>query len=80
MTTNDADKPTTDPEVNPEPDTNRLVAQVRGAMQRISGRVYRVQLERLDHDSLRVLLAFIRDVEMATDSAVRRAKLQPWRR
>ena len=74
------DKPEVEPDDIPEPDTTRLVAQVRGAMQRLSGRVYRVQLERLDRNSLRALLAFIRDVESSHDAALRRIRMNPWRR
>jgi len=80
MTTDDADTPTTDSNVSTEPDTTRLVAQVHGAMLRLSGRVYRVQLELLPYSSLLELLRFTRDVEYGRDAAVRRARSEPWRR
>ena len=79
--TENDDTPTADdPEFNPPPDTTRLQAQVHGAMQRLSGRCYRVRLELLPYSSLQELVRFLRDVEYAKDSAVRRARLEPWRR
>ena len=77
MTDDDSDRPDSTPKDIPESDPH-LVAQVRGAMQRLSGRVYRVQLERLDHNSLRALLAFIRDVESNHSAALRRSRMTPW--
>jgi hypothetical protein len=78
MSTDD-DKPDTHPENIPAPDL-RLAAQVRGAMERLTGRCYQIDLKRLDTRSLQELVRFLRDVECDRDSAVRRARLQPWRR
>ena len=80
MTTDDPDKPEVEPDDIPEPDTTRLVAQVRGAMQRLSGRCYQVKLEKLDHRSLMEMLRCLRDIEHGKDAAVRRARTEPWRR
>ena len=81
MTTDDdPDKPDTAPEESPEHGNSRLVAQVRVAMEGVGGRVYQVQLERLDRNSLLELIRCFRDIEYAKDSAVRRVRLTPWRR
>ena len=78
--TDDDTKQDTSPKGIPEPDTTRLVAQIRGAMQRLGGRVYRIELVKLDHRSLMNLLRCLRDVERERDAAVRRARTTPWRR
>lgn len=79
MTTDDDTNQDTSSEDFFEPDT-RLVAQVRGQMQRLGGRVYQVKLENVDVRSLLELLRCLRDIEHDKDAAVRRARTEPWRR
>lgn len=59
---------------------SRLVARVKGAMERMSGKVYRVKLERLDRESLEALLRFLNDVESSHSTALRRVRMNPWAR
>ena len=80
MTDDDSDKPEQPPEDIPEPETTRLRLEVQGAMQRLTGRRYQIKLENLDARSLRELLRLVRDASDAKESAVRKARLTPWRR
>ena len=57
----------------------RLVRQVEGTLAR-TGRIYGVALEKLDTTSLREVLRLLRDLEQDRDAAVRRARMEPWRR
>ncbi len=79
MTTDPDDSDTT-PENIPEPEPTRLRLEVQGAMERLTGRRYQIDLEKLDARALRELLRFVRDASDGKESAVRRARLEPWRR
>lgn len=57
----------------------RLVRQVEGTLAR-TGRQYRIALDRLDVGSLRELVRLLQDLDGDKDSAVRRARMEPWRR
>lgn len=56
-----------------------LIRQVEGAAARAAGRRYQIDLAALDMNSLRELARLLRDLEQDKDSAVRRARTQPWR-
>jgi len=64
----------------PEPEPTRLRLEAQGAIQRLTGRRYQIDLKRLDARSLQELLRFVRDASDAKESAVRKARLTPWRR
>ena len=57
-----------------------LIRHLRAEMQRATGRVYRIDLEALDLESLRALQRLLQDLEAEKANAVRRAALEPWRR
>jgi hypothetical protein len=57
----------------------RLVRQAEGTLAR-TGRMYKIALEKLDTASLREVLRLLRDLEQDKDAAVRRARIEPWRR
>jgi hypothetical protein len=61
-------------------DKRQLVAQLRSAMHRLTGRDYRIHSEELDAGSLRELLRFVRDVDSERTIAINRARINPWRR
>lgn len=68
------------PEKTPEDyEKLRLVRQLEGTLAR-TGRQYRIGLDRLDAGSLREFIRLMRDLESDKDSAVRKAKMEPWRR
>jgi hypothetical protein len=48
-------------------------------MERATGRVYRIDLEALDVESLRTLQRLLQDLEAERTRAVRRAAMEPWR-
>jgi hypothetical protein len=57
----------------------RLVRQVEGTLAR-TGRTYKIALDKLDGASLREVLRLLRDLDQDRDAAVRRARIEPWRR
>jgi hypothetical protein len=57
----------------------RLAAWLRAEMARATGRAYRIDLDRLDSESLRELQRLLRDLDAEQRSAVQRARLCPWR-
>ena len=58
-----------------------LVEWLRAEMARATaGRTYRIAFDQLDRDSLRELQRLLRDLEFERQSAVRDARLYPWRR
>ena len=59
----------------------QLVEWLRAEMARATaGRSYRIALDQLDRESLRELQRLLRDLESERQSAVRDARLYPWRR
>ena len=48
-------------------------------MQRATGRVYRIDLEALDVESLRAFQRLLQDLESEKANTVRRAAMEPWR-
>jgi len=59
----------------------QLVEWLRAEMARTTGgRTYRIALDQLDRESLRELQRLLRDVDSERQSAVRDARLYPWRR
>ena len=57
----------------------RLVRQLEGTLAR-TGRSYRIALDRLDAGSLREVIRLLRDQDGDKVSALRRARMEPWRR
>ena len=57
----------------------RLVRQVEDTLAR-TGRMYKIALDKLDVQSLRELVRLLRDLDQDRDAAVRRARMEPWRR
>ncbi len=57
----------------------RLVRQVEGTLAR-TGRMYKIALDKLEVQSLREVLRLLRDLDQDRDAAVRRARIEPWRR
>lgn len=57
----------------------RLIRQVEGTLAR-TGRTYKIALDKLDASSVREVLRLLRDLEQDRDAAVRRARMEPWRR
>ncbi len=56
-----------------------LIRHLRAEMQRATGRVYRIDLEALDVESLRAFQRLLQDLEAEKARAVRRAAMEPWR-
>ncbi len=56
-----------------------IIRHVTGALTR-TGRRYKLALDKLDAASLREVLRLLRDLEQDRDAAVRRARMEPWRR
>ena len=57
----------------------RLAEWLRADMARATGRAYRIDLDRLDTESLRELQRLLRDLDAERRMAVQRARLTPWR-
>ena len=66
----DRDRPGADP---------GLIRHLRFEMQRATGGVYRIDLEALDAESLRVFQRLLQDLGAERTRAVRRAAMEPWR-
>jgi len=56
-----------------------LAREVDGAIQRATGRRYRIKLDGMDVESLRELIRLLKDLEHDKMMAVRRARREPWR-
>ena len=56
-----------------------LIRHLRAEMERATGRVYRIDLEALDLESLRAFQRLLQDLEAERTRAVRRAAMEPWR-
>jgi hypothetical protein len=64
-----------------EYERRQLVEWLRAEMARATGgRTYRIALDQLDRESLRELQRFLRDSDHERQSAIRDARLYPWRR
>jgi len=61
-------------------DKRRLIEWLRAETARVTGRRYQVDLDALDVQSLRELVRLIRDLDHEKQSAVKRARMMPWRR
>lgn len=69
-----------DIEPSPHDGKRQLIAALRAEMQRMTGKDYRIQFDRLGSDDLAALLRFVRDCDTERSNAVTRQRLQPWRR
>lgn len=59
----------------------QLIEWLRAEMARATaGRSYHIALDQLDHESLRELQRLLRDIDNERQTAVRDARLGPWRR
>lgn len=58
----------------------RLVRQLEGSLQRATGKVYRIALDKLDLASLHELARLLRDLESEHDDAVKKTRTGIWRR
>ncbi len=56
-----------------------MLRHVTGALAR-TGRRYQIALDKLDAASLREIIRLLRDLEQDRDAAVRKARMEPWRR
>jgi hypothetical protein len=59
---------------------SREAQEVEGAVIRATHRRYRINYDALDQESLREFIRMLRDLEYEKTSAVKNARLQPWRR
>ena len=56
---------------------NSLIRQLQAQLAR-TGRIYRIDLDALDLDSLRGFQRLLRDMEDEQRTAIRRARIMPW--
>lgn len=57
----------------------RLVDRLTSGIGRATGRRYQIDLDALDEPSLKELARLLRDLAYEKSSAVRRARLSPWK-